>query len=491
MADVDIEPIELSDVLQLDEAVARSTGSEGYGVTDGGFVPKPFARILTEKLALARSLLGSDLDLTSGSVVRKLLEISALEDARTWAALTRIYDDQFVTSASGQALGQLGAELGVPRPFLEASGTVELTFQPPPATPDAPQLDKLEIPAGARLMTAGGHHVATVGVTLLSKAKPKRIVSVVAFYPGPKQNLDPAQTDATGGQPMKIDRWNPEDRKLDWNGATPGLLQVAKNAALPAEAVVSIAHTQPLTGGELMWSDARYRALLVRAPRTLWSAEGIQLAASLVPGVRQAAVLDDLGGLDVDLPLFGQFRFAEALFADGRDLVSPHFVDLLIAPSLSAIPGSGPTSLRAEVAAAIEGLRPIGIGINIREADQVFVAIKASIAVEGLPIPKSPGAQLTSPVANELKQRLLGRVAAYVSGLRFGQPVRYAEVMWALMNEPGVTDVSELQLLRFPAFKPEHAQSNGYQPLGMGTNVDVGATQIAIAVNDDTQLILV
>jgi hypothetical protein len=475
MADsIELGPIDLADVVALDEAVVRTTGAEGFGVTDGGFVPKPFARILTEKLALARSLLGSDLDLTAGSVIRKLLELSALEDARTWAALARMYDDQYVTSAAGAALSQLGDELGVPRPFLEATGTVTLTFSPPTGR------DSLRIPRGARMLTDGDHHVATAGPVTLTRERPTRTVEVIAFYPGPDHNLDPAQAN------QRVVRWNLDDRKLEWDGARPGLTQLARDGAVAPETIVSIAHTTPLTGGELGWPDARYRKLLLRAPRALWSADGIRLAATLVPGVRQAQVIDDLGGLDVDLAVFGQFRFGESLFAAGRDLVAPHTVDVLVAPWPAAITGEGPGNLKVDVAAAIDHLRPLGIRVRVTEADQVFVGIEAKIAVEGLPVPRSPGAQLTSPVANELKQRLLTRVADYVEGLRFGEPVRYAEVMFALMGEPGIADVTDLHLLRFPPLNPQVADpQHGYQRLELGVNVHVGATQIAVPVNDD------
>jgi hypothetical protein len=475
MADsIDIEPIDLADVLALDEAVARTSGADGFGVTDGGFVPKPFGRILTEKLALARSLLGADIDLTAGSVIRKLLELSALEDARTWAALARIYDDQFMASAGGGALSRLGEELGVPRPFLEATGTVTLTFAAPTG------INSLVIPRGARLLSSGDHHAATTTAVTLTRDRPTRTVEVVAFYPGPDHNLDPAQP------AQRLARWNPDDRKLEWNDALPGLTQLARIAGVAPEEIVAIAHTTPLTGGELEWPDARYRTLLLRAPRGLWGADGIRLAASLVPGVRQAQVIDALGGLDVDLAIFGQFRFGEALFAAGRDLVAPHTVDVLVAPRPAAITGEGPGNLSADVAAAIEHLRPLGIRIRVTEADQVFVGIEAKISTEGLPIPRSPSAELASPVANELKQRLLARVAGYVESLRFGEPVRYAEVIFALMNEPGVTDVVDLRLLRFPPLNPQAADpDHGYQRMELGVGLQVAATQIPVAVNDD------
>src|SRR6478735_3758017 len=123
--------VDVPDLLAIDESVARSSGAAGFGITDTGFVPKPFARLLSEKLALARALFGADLDLGSGSALRKILEVSALEDARTWSALAAMYDNQFVATARGEALTRLGEELGLPRPFLEARGTVKLTARLP------------------------------------------------------------------------------------------------------------------------------------------------------------------------------------------------------------------------------------------------------------------------------------------------------------------------------------------------------------------------
>ena len=120
MADQSTTSVETADVLAVDAEVARSTGADRFGITTSGFVPKPFARLLAEKLGLARMLMGADLDLRSGSVIRKLLEVSALEDARTWAALATMYDNGFVVTATGDALGRLGDELGLARPHLEA-----------------------------------------------------------------------------------------------------------------------------------------------------------------------------------------------------------------------------------------------------------------------------------------------------------------------------------------------------------------------------------
>jgi hypothetical protein len=91
-----------------------------------------------------------------------------------------------------------------------------------------------------------------------------------------------------------------------------------------------------------------------------------------------------------------------------------------------------------------------------------------------------------SAAAVNLKQRLLLRVDRYVSGLDFGEPVRFSEVMWALMNEPGIADVGTLQLVRFPADPPG---SSAVQ-LAVGQNVVLGANQIATLAFDDRYLTL-
>lgn len=312
MADEQTTSVATADVLAIDDAVARSSGAAAFGVTEQGFVPKSYARLLAEKLALARALLGEDLDLGSGSVIRKLLELSALEDTRTWAALAAMYDNSFVSSATGEALSRLGDELGLERPYLEAHGTVKLklTGSLPASTPE------ILVPRGARLLTPGGHSVAVDERAALSTQTPERVVAVFAFYPGPEHDLDPS----VPGQ--KIDRLNPIDDKLR------PLFELREESANAFDVVVE--HTAPLTGGALQWPDARYRELLLRAPRSLWRAEAIEVAASLVPGVRQVQVRDGWGGLDISQSIFGNFNFVERLFGSERDLGSPYYLDVLV-----------------------------------------------------------------------------------------------------------------------------------------------------------------
>jgi hypothetical protein len=476
--------IETADVLAIDAAVARSTGAAQFGVVRQGFVPKSFARLLAEKLALARALLGDELDLGSGSVVRKLLELSALEETRTWAALASIYDNSFVTSATGEALSRLGDELGLPRPHLEALGSVKLKLQGtlPAGTTE------ITIPRGARMLTPGGHHAATTERATLSPDTLERTVGVAAFYPGPEHNLDPAFADANGVNAQRLDRFNPIDNQLQ------PLFELIASSANAFQ--VLIEHTVPLAGGELYWPDARYRELLLRAPRSTWRADAIEIAVSLVPGARQVQVRDAWGGLDIHQSIFGNFNFIERVFGSERDLGSPYYLAVLVAPTPAAI-WEGPDGLRASVESAIEDLRPISIFPSVEQAEQIGIGVAADLVVRGLPLPSGSRATVNaSEPAVALKQRLLGRVRQYVDTLGFGEPVRAAEITWALMNEPGIADVRGLRLLRYPAgFDAVDFGATpvavGVEELDCGTNVELQVNQVPVAVEDPSGLVVV
>jgi hypothetical protein len=472
-----ITSINTADVLSVDASVARSTGAGDFGITRSGFTPKSFGRLLAEKLVLSRALFGEDIDLTSGSVIRKLMEISALEDARTWAALDTMYSNNFVSTATGDALSILGEELGLPRPFLEARGTVKLKLK---GNLPGGQ-DQFEIPRGARMLTPGGHHVATDETVSLSAADPERDVAVFAFYPGPEHNLDPTQPAQT------IDRWN------EWDTALEALWDAQR---ADPNFDVQIKHTAPLTGGNLQWPDTRYRELLLRAPRSIWTADAIRVAISLVPGVRRVQVRDAWGGLDINQSIFGDFNFIERLFSSERDLGSPYYLTILVAPTPAAI-WDGPGNLREAVETVIEDLRPISIFPQVEQADVVGVGVKADLVVRGVPLPTGTSATVNqSQAARALKHRLLARVRRYVDDLDFSDPVRAAEVTASLMEEYGIADVQELRLLRYPAhfdsvsFGPGGVPP-GTEETGCGDNVVLNATEIAVFVDDDSTLTIV
>ncbi|HET9141627.1 baseplate J/gp47 family protein [Actinophytocola sp.] len=475
--------LDLTEVLAVDESVTRSTGSAAFGVTPAGFLPKPFTRLLAEKIALAQRLIDPDLDLSSGSVLRKLLEVTALEDARTWASLAAEYDDAFVVSARGRALSDLGAELGITRPFLTATGTVTLTLSA--ALPAG--ITQLVLPRGARLATSGGHRIALAASVRLAAGASTVAAPVTSFDPGPVGNLDPGATDAGGGHPQRIDRWEIADDKLAAMLAADAAAGLPPGASATGQGLVRISHTEALTGGNAQWDDERYRALLLAAPRSVWTPEAIAATVALVPGVRQVAVRDGWGGLDLSQSVFGEFDFAERLFAADRDLSTPFFVTVLVAPTEAAI-WDGVTGLRAAVQEAIRDVRPVGIFPEVVRAEQVFFSVRADVVVSGVPLPSgSVASRNSSPSALALKQRLAARLRALVDGLRLSQPVRSAAVSAALMAEPGVVDVVNLHLVRFP--NPVDRVGSGgsvdspNQELGLEENLTLAADQIAVFVD--------
>lgn len=478
--------IDLTDVLAVDDTVTRSTGSANFGVTEAGFLPKPFTRLLAEKIALAQQLIDPAIDLSSGSVVRKLLEVTALEDARTWAALAAEYDDSFVSTARGRALSDLGEELGIARPFLTADGSVTLTLA------KALPVPHLVLPRGSRLSTPGGHRVALATAVQFTAGVTSAVVPVTSFDPGPIGNLDPAVTDAGGGRPQRIDRWEIADRKLAPMIAADVAAGFLDTASSIGQGLVRVQHTQALTGGNAQFDDDRYRALLRAAPRSLWTADSIAATVALVPGVRQVAVRDGWGGLDLSQSIFGQFNFFERLFAADRDMSSPFFVTVLVAPTEAAV-WEGGAGLRTAVQQAIRDVRPVGIFPDVVQAEQVFFTIQADVVTAGVPLPSgSVASRNLSPGALALKQRLAARLRGVVDGLQLAEPVRAAALSAAIMGEPGVIDVSQLQLIRFP-YSVDGVGSGGESDnspdtLDVDENLEVSADQIAVFVESPGRL---
>jgi uncharacterized phage protein gp47/JayE len=415
------------------EDLARVTGTpKPFGVTVQGFLPKPLARLLDEKLAAARLLFGEDVDLTSGSALRKLCELIAAEEARTWAHLGLLWEGTHVSTATGDALSALGAELGIPRPHHRARGTVTVAL-----TQDLPaDTAAVSLPRGVRLTTAGGHEYFLDEAVELTNVARSVTVAVAAFVPGPEQNLDPAQAS------QLLDRFDPVDARS----------QVVRDLAAAAGAdVVTITHTAPTGGGETYWNDELYRELLLAYPRNLWTPDAVRVVVSLVPGVRQVIVRDLYGGLDINQSIFGNFSFLERLFSEERSLGTPFFFTVLVAPEEGAV-WEGPGQLQERVQAAVDTVRPVGIAPKIETATQIGVGFSVRVLLDGVPVPAgSPSAAATSPEGVALRARIVERVRRYVLRLRIGEPVHYSEVLWAVMEEPGVADARELRLRRHPS----------------------------------------
>src|SRR5579864_8446215 len=97
-----------------------------FGITDAGFTIKGLDVILIDSQTRAQAMFPG-VDLTDTSVLYKLLQVTAAEDAELWKRMEDLYYGNFVSTASGDNLDALGLDLGRPRQYLFSQGQVTLT----------------------------------------------------------------------------------------------------------------------------------------------------------------------------------------------------------------------------------------------------------------------------------------------------------------------------------------------------------------------------
>ncbi|MFD7080685.1 baseplate J/gp47 family protein [Streptomyces sp. NPDC059918] len=401
-----------------------------YGVTPDGFVLKGLDVILAESKARTRAALGADVDLSPTSPLGKILEVVAQEDAELWKRMEALYYGQFTATADGAALELLGDDAGLARNAPRRAGAVVLTLTGgvPGRTYVLPEATVLLGDGdGAGGGTGGGEGsgaggdspraFATTAPVELTAAAPTRTVRVLAVEPG-----DAPVAAAT------VDEVHPAHRAqylADWP---------------PAALVV----TNPAPFDELIpEDDDAYRARIIALPRALWTVESVRQAALSVPDVLDARVTDPLGGIDVSQAYFGGFDFGGRTFSDERRVGEPYFADVAVAHRglrpWRTLPGPGSvTGVYELVAAAVDRVRPIGVHVNVVEADHIDVGVRAGIVLAaGFDGPTVIG-------------RIRARLAADIGRLRLGDDVLYARVMCTLAEQPGVDDVRGLHLRRCP-----------------------------------------
>lgn len=381
-----------------------------YGVTKQGFVIKQLDAILSDKADRAREMFGSDVDLRSTSALRKILDVSAAEDAELWKRAEQQYYANFVTTASGDALDLLGVDVGVPRPLRYATGKVKFKL-----TGEAPGRH-YNLPLGTLVETdAPIRQFRTDGLLTLSDQTKEIEVVVTATTRGTSGNVPAAA----------LKRINTvfAQRYLNLGGATIG-----------------VKNDQATTGGDDPEDDTVYRSILVGYPRTLWTLQKVRDVVKHVDGVRDCRLFDPAGGVDVSLSKFSLFRFRERRFGVQRLLGTPYFFDILVAilPGLPWETEGAVVGIKDAVAAAINEVRPIGIFPNLRPANNVFVGIRARVLTK-------PGHD-----PNAVQAGIKAALEMRVNAMGLGGSVLYSEVLCDCMRVAGVVDVQDLHLRRCP-----------------------------------------
>jgi uncharacterized phage protein gp47/JayE len=415
-----------------------------YGVGADGFDLKPFDVILVESLLRARDVFGSDLDVSSTSPIRKLLDVTAAEDAELWKRMEDLYYANFISTAIGPSLDLLGEDVGVERNLRHSVGAVTITIA------DAASGRAYVIPEGTRVLPAAATAPAfhTLGEVRLTSEEVTAIVAVEAFDRGAAGDV---AVHALG--------------RIDPAAA-------ARLALGPA--TVTMANEAATTGGAEFEDDETYRGRLLGRPRNLWTLEAVRRAVLEVDGVTDALPFDALGGVDVSQSYFNLFDFAQRLFSADRRLGEPYFFDVVVAHDVARDwHNAVGTGIRDLVSSAVDAVRPPGVHANVIEADHIEVGVRAKVTVKG----GSDSEALISAVK--------ATIAADVAALKLGSDVLFSQTMRAFVDQPGVVDVQHLHLRRCP---PAFGRiSFGAVPFGLdaieapvGENLEMGPTEIAI-----------
>lgn len=423
-----------------------------FGVTTSGFVIKPVDVILSESFDRARAVF-DNVDLSSTSALRKILETTAAEDGEVWKRLEDLYYANFMSTAVGDALDLLGQDVGLARAQLPSTGTVRITVADPVAG------QQYVVPEGAILVT--GDPVRAFGTTapvVLDSSNRTTDVDVVAFARGPASDV-PA-------------------------GAITGI-DPAYHAEFLADtgAGFTVTNRAATSGGSTEESDESYRGRLLGLARNLWTVDAVAQAALAVDGVVDVVLSDPLGGVDVSQSYFDLFNFDQRAFSSERRVGEPYFFSVVVAhdfvhPWLSIGSVRG---IRDQVTTAVDAVRPIGIHANVVEADHIEIGLRATVVV-------ASGSDGTGLLAS-IRQRL----ATDIGSLRLGGDVLYSQVVRAFVEQPGVLDVQGLHLRRLPpafgriTFGDDVLMQAVLAEAAVGENLAMGPTELATFVaGDDT-----
>ncbi|MEV8630890.1 baseplate J/gp47 family protein [Streptosporangium sp. NPDC051023] len=427
-----------------------------YGITTQGFVRKEFDTLLTEATARARAAFGPDIDLSATSPLMKIIQVTTAEHARQWRRLEDLYYAGFQSTAFGQDLDRLGEDIGVRRVHLSASGEVTITVR-------NPQPERVYVlPEGTVLVTAAPvKSFHTTAPVRLSATADTATVGARAFVAGAGGNVG-------AGEVIAID----PDYQAHYLNVVPP---------------TSFAVTNPknFTGGQAQEEDETYRGRLLGRSRTMWTPEAVRQAALDVPGVVDVLLSDPLGGVDVSQSYFGAFPFDQRLFSDERRIGEPYFFSVVVAHDFfrpwRTESSEVVTGLFEQVTEAIDRVRPVGIHPQVVEADHIEVGLRARLVT-------LPGYD-----AQVLVGTLIERLAADIGALALGRGVLFSQVMRALVEQPGVSDVQDLRLRRCPPafgritlgtvpFATEVVEA------GPGENLSMGPTEIAVFSVDSVLL---
>jgi uncharacterized phage protein gp47/JayE len=131
-----------------------------YGLTDKGFVIKPFEVILREEREYFRTAFGNDIDLSDTSIEGVYVRNQALKQAQLWEQLGKLYAAGDVDDSFGVYLDRLTAFVNVQRLPASATRVYECLWAK----------ESTEIPAGHLLRLDSGQTFKITGAATVSRS---------------------------------------------------------------------------------------------------------------------------------------------------------------------------------------------------------------------------------------------------------------------------------------------------------------------------------
>jgi uncharacterized phage protein gp47/JayE len=321
-----------------------------YGVTDSGFITKPFSAILEELKQRAKLYLG-EIDLSEDSDFLAFLKTIAYDIDSLWQLLEDAYYAGYIDFATGQNLDRLVAILGIRRKqAAKATGTVTFS-RSTPATSD------IVIPAGTRVATADESVVfQTTEEVVLQQGQTSVDAAIEAVEPGSQGNVAA----------------NTITKLVD-----------------PISGIESVNNTSPTSGGSDAETDEelRYRAITY-APSAKATVYSIKAALLQIEGVTDVNVEEDFGECKVIITIAGGSdevitNTIEDVRPAGIQVTwqRPTLITITVTVSVTKIASYDATTVKANVQAAIDNyINSLPIGEDVVYSDLA----KAILAAEGV-----------------------------------------------------------------------------------------------------------
>ena len=373
-------------------------------------------------------------DFNPGSVVGTLVRTVARQMKLIYDQMDEAYRRAFIDEATGVALDNVVALLGVTRiPAQQAEGTVTFSIKRATTTP-------VGIPGDTRVADESGRTFATQEYaeipdltdeyTTRSKGVIRtndRIAELVGIwrqgedpetdprlFPDPEEPPDLGEDERTVTLPEEVRpegrllvRYYPKSTTVPVAAVEPGPdgnVNVGTITIMPTPppGVEGVVNEEPVTGGQLPEPDDRLRERAKHALERAGNAtlNAIRFAVLEVDGVEGVEVVDH--SVDDTVPL-GEVRVR---YSGGE---------------------------RAEVEEAVEGARAAGILARLDEIERVLISGTFYLIPE-------PGA---SPAA---ARPFRAAVAEAVNALAIGAPLSVRRLSALAYNVPGLADVAEAQL---------------------------------------------